>query len=87
VIYKFQAYVNWKIRLLGVQPANVYNADQTNVFFPMESSYTLADRGAKMVLIKGALILSRLTVMICTNMDGGKVAPFLIFKGMLKTTG
>jgi DDE superfamily endonuclease len=25
--------------------------------------------------------------MLCTNMDGGKVDPFLIFKGSVKTTG
>jgi hypothetical protein len=32
-IKEFQAYVNCKIILLAVRPANVYNADQTNVFF------------------------------------------------------
>jgi hypothetical protein len=54
VINKFQAYVNWKIKLLGVQPANMYNADQTNVFYLMESTYTLSEWDSKTVLVKGA---------------------------------
>jgi DDE superfamily endonuclease len=84
VISEFQKYVNWKIRLLDVKPANVYNADQTNVFYSMPSTYTLAQRGAKTVPIKGANSTSRLTVMLCANMEGGKVPPYLIFKGSVK---
>jgi hypothetical protein len=47
----------------------------------MESTYTWAERGVKTVLIKGAESSSRVTAMLCTNMAGGKVDPFLIFKG------
>jgi hypothetical protein len=84
VIIQLQAYAKWKIKLLAVQPANVYNADQTNVFF---SRYTLADRGSRTVSIKGADSSARLTAMLCTNKDGGKVDPFLIFKGLVKNSG
>jgi hypothetical protein len=87
VIADFQAYVNWKIQLLGVPPGNVYNADQTNVFYSMESSYTYAERGAKTVAVKGADSTARLTVMLCANMEGGKVAPYLIFKGSTNQRG
>jgi DDE superfamily endonuclease len=87
VINEFRAYVNWKIKLLNVQPAHVYNADQTNVFFSMESNFTWAERGARTVSIKGADSSSRLTAMLCANMAGGKVDPFLIFKGSVKKSG
>jgi DDE superfamily endonuclease len=83
VINEFQAYVNWKIKLLAVQPANVYNADQANVFF----RYTLPERGSRTVSNKGADSSARLTAMLCINMDGGKVDPFLTFKRSVKKTG
>jgi DDE superfamily endonuclease len=84
VITDFQRYVNWKIRMLEVSPANVYNADQTNVFYSMPSNTTLAPRGSTTVSIRGAKSTSRLTVMLCANMEGGKVPPYLIFKGSVK---
>jgi DDE superfamily endonuclease len=59
----------------------VYNADQTNVYYSMEGSYTWAETGTKNVPIRGADSTQRLTVLLCANMEGGKVAPYLIFKG------
>jgi hypothetical protein len=87
VIADFQAYVNWKIAFLGLDPRAIFNADQTNVYFSMETSFTLAAKGSKTVAIKGADSTARLTVMLCASMDGEKIPPYVIFKGSAKRTG
>ena len=81
IIIDFQEYINWKIKFLGVDPSCVYNADQTNVFYSMESHYTYHTKGAKTVPIKGADSSSRLTAILCANMAGEKIPPYLVFKG------
>ena len=81
IINDFQQYVNWKIRFLGIDPSCVFNADQTNVFYSMESNYTYHAKGSKSVPIKGVDSSSRLTVMLCANMVGEKIPPYLVFKG------
>jgi hypothetical protein len=72
---------------VGVTPSNVYNANRTNVNFSMESTYTLAEQGSRTVLIKGAESSIRLTTMLGTSINGGKVNPFLIFKASVKANG
>jgi hypothetical protein len=54
VIVDFQEMVKEKIEMLGVLPSNVYNVDQTNIYYSMESSYTLAPKGSRAVTVKGA---------------------------------
>jgi transposase-like protein len=53
VMNDFRSYVNMKAKLLGVDCRAVFNADETNVFYSMEGSYTYARRGSRTVAIKG----------------------------------
>jgi hypothetical protein len=79
--------VNWKIQYLEVKPTNTFNADQTNMYFSMANLYTLAERGAQTVSVKGADSTARLTVMLCASMDGGKMPAYIIYKGSTNKKG
>jgi transposase-like protein len=84
----FVDYFNFKINLLGMSYDDVFNVDQTNVPFSLESTYTYDHRGRKTVSIQGAVTSSRATAMIGTNASGTeKIPPFLIYKGSASTTG
>lgn len=39
---------------LRIHPDNIYNADQTNVYYCMESNYTYAETGSCSVSTRGA---------------------------------
>jgi DDE superfamily endonuclease len=84
---EFHAYVQQKIQLLGVDCCNIYNADETNMYFSPQPTSTYAPRGSKTVSIKGADSSSRCTIMLGASMLGGKLTPFVIFKGKNSRTG
>lgn len=78
---EFQRYViNLRKKhshLLG----QIGNADQTPVFFDMPSNTTVADKGAKSVVVKTTgNEKARLTVMLCVLADGRKLPPFVILR-------
>ncbi len=81
VIEDFLEYFRMKFRLMGVDCSRVYNVDETNVFFSQEPIFTYAKRGSRTVSIKGADSAQRCTVMLRGNLAGGKLSPFIIFKG------
>ena len=84
---EFINYVNDKVKMMKVDWEHVYNADQTNVHYSMENSYTYAKKGSKTVTLKGVECSSRCTVMLSTNMTGSvKLKPYIIFKGSAKKT-
>jgi transposase-like protein len=83
VITDFLDYVKHKIQLLGINDEDVYNCDQTNCYYSMESSYTWGPKGSKTVAIKGADTASRCTIMLGANLTGtNKLPPYIIFKGV-----
>jgi transposase-like protein len=81
VLNDFHSYVKMKIQILGVDCCDVYNADETNMYFSPQPTSTYAPRGSRTVSIKGADSSSRCTVMLCASMSGTKLPPFLIFRG------
>jgi DDE superfamily endonuclease len=87
VIGDFLEYFRLKFRLLRVDCSRVYNVDETNVFFSQEPVFTYAKRGSRTVSIKGTDSSQRCTVMLGGNLAGGKLLPFIIFKGANTRTG
>ncbi len=83
----YHSYITMKIRLLGVDCSDVYNADETNMYFSPQPTSTYAPRGSRTVSIKGADSSSRCTVMLGASMTGKKLPPFLIFRGKNERTG
>jgi hypothetical protein len=81
VIRDFQKYVANKTIMMGCKSENVYNADQTNVYFSLESVYTYAETGSRTVSVKACDSNQRCTVMLCANKAGEKVIPYIVFKG------
>jgi hypothetical protein len=63
---------NWKERLPtlleGYEPRNVYNADETALFWQLIPNKTLAEKGD--VCRGGKLSKQRVTVLVMANMDG-----------------
>jgi hypothetical protein len=87
VIKDFQEYVKNKISMLGCKLENVYNADQTNVYFSLESVYTYADTGSRTVSVKACDSNQRCTVMLSASVTGEKVIPYIVYKGKNTSTG
>jgi hypothetical protein len=81
VIKGFQEYVNNKIIMLGCPIENVYNADQTNVYFSLESVYTYDDTGSRAVSVKACDSNQQCTVMLAASVAGEKVIPYIVYKG------
>jgi hypothetical protein len=71
----YHDYIKRKIRLLGVGCCNVYNADETKMYFSPQPTSTYAPRGSQTVSIRGAESSSTCTVMLCA----GKNSFFLDF--------
>jgi hypothetical protein len=62
VINDFAEYFHNNVRMLGVKHENIYNADQTNVYFSLESVYTYAEMGSKTVSVRAVDSSQRCTV-------------------------
>ncbi|KAE9025314.1 hypothetical protein PR001_g12464 [Phytophthora rubi] len=76
---KFSSEVRAAIIEHGI--SNVYNADQTAVFFEYLPRKTVNTRGAKTVWVKcDGKDKERATVMLLGDWHGNKYAPFVIFK-------
>lgn len=67
-----------KIILQEYEPANVYNADETSLFFRALPNKTLSFKNQKCV--GGKLSKERLTVLFCASMAGVKEIPVVIGK-------
>jgi transposase-like protein len=83
----YNDYIQMKTRILGVDFCNVYNTDETNMYFSPQPTSTYAPPGSRTVSIKGADSSSRCTVMLGASMAGKKLPPFLIFRGKNERTG
>jgi DDE superfamily endonuclease len=67
--------------MLDIQPCDIYNVDQTNIYYSMESSYTLAPKGSRTVSIKGCNSNKRCSVMLGASLSGGRLPPYIVFDG------
>ena len=63
------------------------NIDETNVYFDMPATKTLAVRGSRTVSVVGTVSSNRVTVVLGASLDGRKIPPSIILKGQSKPTG
>jgi DDE superfamily endonuclease len=71
-----------------VHLVNIYNVDQTNLLFCLETTYTWAKKGSKSVPVPACQTSQHATVMLGLNATvTDKLPPFLVFKGSAKPTG
>ena len=77
-----QTVAVWKGKIedlvAGYEPRNVYNGDETGLFFRVLLSKTLTVRGDKCT--GGKLSKERLTLFICANMTGETEKPVVFGK-------
>jgi len=77
-----QTVADWKGKIedlvAGYEPRNVYNGDETGLFFRVLPSKTLTVRGDKCT--GGKLSKERRTLFICANMAGEIEKPIVIGK-------
>lgn len=70
----------WKIELKGIldgyDQKNIFNADETGLFYNMMPNKTLSYKSEK--CFGGKLSKERLTVLLCTNADGSEKLPPLV---------
>ena len=79
----FIQYVQMRMKMLNIPPENVWNADETNVFFAPDTKWTIAERGSRTVSCKKPKSSSRASIMLGASMTGEKMKPYIIFKGKL----
>lgn len=81
---EIKAWVNKNRALIcSFKEDDIYNADETGLFFNMMPNRTLAIRGEK--CHGGAHSKERLTILLCTNMTGtDKMKPLVIGKFILQ---
>jgi len=77
----FVQYVNGQIDCGKYLNSNVVNIDETNIYFDMVGSVTLADKGSRTVSVKSSGSSSRCSILLGVTMDGKKLPPFIIFRG------
>jgi DDE superfamily endonuclease len=84
----FLDYFKFKVNLLNVSNDDIFNADQTNLPFSLESTYTWAKKNSQKVVVLSVCSNQRATVMLGCNASGTvKLPPFLVFKGSCASTG
>ena len=82
-IEDFVLYIQMRMRMLDVPPSNVWNADETNVFFAPDSKWTIANKGSRTVSCRKLKSSSRASVMLGASMEGEKMKPYIVWKGKL----
>ena len=83
----FHRYVRNKIDLLGVEPHQIYNFDETDVQFTPHLNNTYHVRGSRTVKQKVVKCSNRCTVFLGASMAGEKVAPLVIYLGKFTKDG
>jgi hypothetical protein len=81
VIDNFVQYVNQQLSIGQYDPSRVVNFDETNIYFDITTGITLAERGSRSVSVRTTGSSARCTVLLGVTMAGGKLPPFVIFKG------
>ena len=61
---------------------NIYNMDETPIWFEMISKNTISKLGEKSVMVRTfGSERTRISVILCTSANGEKIPPLLVFKG------
>lgn len=80
-LLEFQRYVIRLRKQHSYLLGHIGNADQTPVFFDMPTNTTVADKGAKSVVVKTTgNEKNRITVMLSVLADGRKLSPYVILR-------
>jgi len=79
----FVQYVNGQITCGKYPKSNVVNIDETNIYFDMVGSITLADKGSRTVSVKSSGTSARCSILLGVTIDGRKLPPFIIFRGKI----
>jgi hypothetical protein len=87
IMSDFRAYVKHRSGMLGVDPRDIYNCDETNVYNSMEATHTYAAKGSKTVSIKGCDSSNRVSVMLAAGWLGDKLPPYIVYMGSSGRTG
>jgi hypothetical protein len=80
-------YILEQIQMLNIPFENVANFDETNLDFSVDGGSMLNSKGAKTVPVKGGQSSDRATAFIGVSMTGECFTPYIIYKGMDKSTG
>jgi hypothetical protein len=59
--------------MLDIQSCDNYNVDQTNIYYEMETIYTLAPKGSRTGQIKGSNRNKLCSVMLGAGLTGGRL--------------
>jgi hypothetical protein len=87
VINNIIGYVQWRIKMLGLQWDYVYNVNKTNVLCSFESINTWTQQGSKEVAIAGADLTSGASAMLGCNTTGTDMLKvFLIYDASANPT-
>lgn len=78
----FVEYINEQIKRLNIPSSNVFNIDETNIDFNIESGTTLNRKGARTISVQSARSSQRATALLEVSLTGKKLQPYLIFKGL-----
>jgi DDE superfamily endonuclease len=81
IVNKLPDMVKEKIKMLDIQPCDIYYVDQTSIYYSMESSYTLAPKLSCTVSIKGCNSNKQCLVMLGASLRGGRLLPYIVFDG------
>jgi hypothetical protein len=76
LIADFKTMVQEKIKRYNIPLDNIFNVDQTNCYYSLESKYTLTKRGSRTVSVRGSGSTSRCTLMLGASMTGKKLPPY-----------
>jgi hypothetical protein len=69
----------------GTETLLIGNMDEVPVFFDMQTGHTYHERGAKEIkILRTKTPKLRATVVLAVTKDGGKLPPFVVFKGSKK---
>ncbi len=72
---------------LGVPSCQIYNMDETAVYYDNTPSKTVAFRGSKSISIRTSSTAShRVTVFLCVSFSGVKLRPLVVFKASRNKT-
>ena len=82
VIDDWVSLVNNSIIASKYSPSCIVNIDETNIYFDMTQAMTLEVQGQRTVSIRKSGSTQRCTVLLGVTMDGRKLPPLIIFKGL-----
>jgi hypothetical protein len=77
----YVSYINEQIKIGRYCPEDIVSMEETNFDFDQEAGETLANRGDRTSGQAVTGSANRCTVLLAVTMSGGKLPPYIIFKG------